>query len=1269
MTPTTSGSNGEPSGSASTSAGPSTTSAAKPAKRKPEKTRESPSSLDATDAHGTKPLARAVLVCKRCRSKKIKCDQAFPACGSCVKAGEPCVGIDSATGREVSRSYIVDLEHQLAELRAQNAELERLLAEQPSSRPANDASSGLKRPLQHVKTEFPLDRSESAASPDPRPAKRLATSPRNEDEQEAPQPLLPGLVLGPAGVEVVSSTSNENKHSHARPLLGRLNSHASGLSPAGLLCQAIQQSAQAGLRIHDPGSTSRGKKFGTQSLGEDLRRRAKTNSSREPSRPDGEARGNSDHDTGFGTSAKAEVKSASPHSGSVTPSDGKKNSPFDDGDPMQYATATETADITVPAPEQALKPSPLPAPFPPLSVARKLIDAYFERVNPQLPILDRASFTVRFENACRIGLERTKAKLTAEQRRQLQNDDDKISIEMQPADGHLFHLVFAIAAAMGWTRSSWSAENHHEAAMRYLDPRRLIGSGQEGNVGAIMGRDALEQLQCLLLTALYSIMRPMKPGVWYCLGVALRLTTGIGLYTETPGVLEASGNQPQDASETLVEKKRRLFWCSYALDRQVCVHLGRPFGIADSDIKVNLPWVHNESEMVAMPIAEGENRVDADEEDVDSSTEMARREAASTLAALQASTNDQQGSSSHAATVSLPKPKDASRWVSLSFFRMRILQSEIQSMLYQNAELPRRFDSYAHWKTDILRRLHAWRRYAPSSKKDLEASGCGYNPIFLELNYQQTLLMVYGLSPRFPNASRKDLANVEECSRSIINMYATLSKEGQMNYTWMTGHNVFIACTSYLYAIWQISATDPASFRSSVTLGFRNKVDEIHHFAAACDKVLSSLQWATAEKCRKCLRTMFYATSVVVEKIDRMSAARSGNLGRLEGGTIGEEETRPTAGRSSAKKGSQTSAESQPEHAQKRSSSVSKRNAPTAAPAASSWSLYSQERDWRPSPAKRSNEPALPSPQSESSMQAARWSQSIQGRASPGSGVFWPVESETATYRSDFGSSTRGVSSNPSERNRLTTASADAHSSDATTPSRGLDVGSSLVDANNSSTTWYGFGSETSPKMLFPDSPSNFDISSLMATSAMELDALFREAGLSAGPSVDQRDWLDNTSAPQPHNSAPAAQYPLNSGARDHSGPHVVQAETMGTFYDPVQSVSSGTETRGKWAFDSGPVISVEQQGVVGPMADGEGFETDWEALGFGFRMNGAAQYNSAMPMFSDQSGQPPPQQQPHQQQQQGGFVGARGHPNQHAGSGPGAAEFDQRFLDSHMGF
>ncbi|CCF54280.1 hypothetical protein NDA11_007218 [Ustilago hordei] len=1251
MASTNSGSNGEP-GGFSNEVGPSTSTSAKPAKRKSEKARSSPATADTLDANGTKPLARAVLVCKRCRSKKIKCDQAFPACGSCVKAGEPCVGIDSATGREVSRSYIVDLEHQLAELRAQNAELERLLAERSASRPADEASLGLKRPLQHVKHEFPLDRSESATSPELRPSKRLATSPRDERGQESSNPLLSGLLLGPSGVEVLPSKPDDQQApSLLRPSLGRLHSHASGLSPARLLCQAIQQSAQAGLRIRDPGSSARARRFGAQTLSEDLGRRARSNA-REPSQLPFESKENA---------SKIEARNGSPHSGTATPSESKKYSPFDDGDPMQYATATETADITVPAPEQALKPSPLPAPFPPLSIARKLIDAYFERVNPQLPILDRSSFMARFEKACRIGLEKARTKLSPEELNYQGDDDDKLTIELQPADGHLFHLVFAIAAAMGWTRSSWSAENHHEAAMRFLDPRRHANSGMEGNVGAIMGRDALEQLQCLLLTALYSIMRPMKPGVWYCLGVALRLTTGIGLYTETPGVLEASSSISQDSGESLIERKRRLFWCSYALDRQVCVHLGRPFGIADSDIKVNLPWVDSETDMIKVPIGDGQGRVqgaEAAEDDVDSLTEFARREAASTLAALQSSTTDQ----ASPGPVSLPKPKDASRWVSLSFFRMRLLQSEIQSMLYQNAELPRRFDSYAHWKTDILRRLHAWRRYAPSSKQDLEASECGYNPIFLDLNYQQTLLMVYGLSPRFPHASRKDLANVEDCSRSIINMYATLSKEGQMNYTWMTGHNVFIACTSYLYAIWQISATDPSSFRSSLTLGFRNKVDEIHHFAAACDKVLASLQWATAEKCRKCLRTMFYATSMVVEKIDRSASTRGGGQARADAASdrLNEDsmESKRAGDSSVAKTQTQPRTQVHAEHTPAHVSQASKRVGPSS-PSAPAWALYAQERDWRSSAPNNTIESALAPPHGDLSHSPA-WTQRPQGRASPVPATAWPSDSEAASYRRDSGSGRR-MHSNFGERSRLASMSADAYASDATTPSRGLDMGSSLVDAPNTGNSWYGFGSEASPKILFPDSPSNIDISSLMATSAMELDSLFREAGMSAGPAGEQRGWMNSETILQQGGSMTATNFGFGE-SREQPASQYGQSARPSSFYDPVASGTHQADGKAKRAFDADATRNVEPQSGGVAMIDGEGFDTDWEALGFGYRMTTPTHHRGSTPMFADSVNQ-------QQQQDFGSVRGGLQQTGQSAYINREAPGFDYRYLDSHMGF
>ncbi|PVH75096.1 hypothetical protein DL98DRAFT_14896 [Cadophora sp. DSE1049] len=54
--------------------------------------------------------------CSRCREKKIKCDAANPACHGCLKAGSPCVIIDSATKKTYTRSQIVELEHQICAL-------------------------------------------------------------------------------------------------------------------------------------------------------------------------------------------------------------------------------------------------------------------------------------------------------------------------------------------------------------------------------------------------------------------------------------------------------------------------------------------------------------------------------------------------------------------------------------------------------------------------------------------------------------------------------------------------------------------------------------------------------------------------------------------------------------------------------------------------------------------------------------------------------------------------------------------------------------------------------------------------------------------------------------------------------------------------------------------------------------------------------------------------------------------------------------------------
>src|SRR6218665_552191 len=72
-----------------------------------------PSATSLTQAT-TGNISRSISAYNRCRSRKTKCDQLFPACTACAKANVECVGVDAATGREIPRSYVSHLEERVA---------------------------------------------------------------------------------------------------------------------------------------------------------------------------------------------------------------------------------------------------------------------------------------------------------------------------------------------------------------------------------------------------------------------------------------------------------------------------------------------------------------------------------------------------------------------------------------------------------------------------------------------------------------------------------------------------------------------------------------------------------------------------------------------------------------------------------------------------------------------------------------------------------------------------------------------------------------------------------------------------------------------------------------------------------------------------------------------------------------------------------------------------------------------------------------------------
>jgi hypothetical protein len=97
----------------------------------------------------------------------------------------------------------------------------------------------------------------------------------------------------------------------------------------------------------------------------------------------------------------------------------------------------------------------------------------------------------------------------------------------------------------------------------------------------VMQQNSLQSIQAVLASAMYSIRSPVGVSVWTLSGLALRQCIELGLHRK---ILWSKVE-----SDTLkTQMRRRVFWCSYNLDRAAALTLGRPVGIADCDIDVDV---------------------------------------------------------------------------------------------------------------------------------------------------------------------------------------------------------------------------------------------------------------------------------------------------------------------------------------------------------------------------------------------------------------------------------------------------------------------------------------------------------------------------------------------------------------------------------------------------------------------------------------------------------------------------------------------------------
>ncbi|KAF4126745.1 Fungal trans [Geosmithia morbida] len=430
------------------------------------------------------------------------------------------------------------------------------------------------------------------------------------------------------------------------------------------------------------------------------------------------------------------------------------------------------------------KPTIQPATFPTRNVGMHLVMLYFEHANPQIPILHRGEFLDMFERAY--------------------SDPEN---GRGHRESYMLNMVFAIGCGVivgepvktETSDTSTATTDHHQSA----NSGGGGGGGQckpeEYHASAIVHLEAclsssgggLEVLQAVLLLANFALLRPVPPGLWYIIGVAVRLAIDLGLHHEDGGLdvpdssplaeptdsgaggednslgggssssssskrRDPGGRQGSVAAERgrrlwTRDMRRRLWWCTYSFDRLVSTCVGRPFGVADDVITTGFPSLLDDDYI------------------------------SPTVGIVEQHPHNQAGKPSAGGEDIVVAP--SYKKVAHHYFRLRMLQSEmVQVLQYNQSQAARvaslqqqhqhqqqddavtggsypemhmhhlpspflvQFDSFRSWRRSIDERLYSWKMSAPTRLE----TGVAFSTEFLELNYWQAIILLYRQSLSVP---------------------------------------------------------------------------------------------------------------------------------------------------------------------------------------------------------------------------------------------------------------------------------------------------------------------------------------------------------------------------------------------------------------------------------------------------------------------------------------------------------------------------------------
>ncbi|WVQ65613.1 uncharacterized protein L199_003791 [Kwoniella botswanensis] len=660
---------------------------------------KAPSPIKTEEQPSQYKVARAISSCTRCRSRKQKCDGKLPACSACERAKVECIGFDAISKTNISRNYLHSLEQEVTSLRAQVAALQQNdTIGQTKKYIAANASNA----VSSFRSDFPID-----------PALM------GEDGSSS-------SLRSPLESPSLSSYGYGHGHGH-----GHQRRHSDYPFPSTPLTSDPPRSPYQSSSKHHHNHHATGQTVGIQST-------SLTRMVHDAAYRTGHAANavSALYASGGGSGSE---KGSSVHGGStdspvisnIDPASHNNNGTNDSSPETVLTPRSATSGIPIQGNKRRHSVSPLanPAqllsssmgsvgkpkrrtfaipPLPPQPAVERLVAAYVDFVGVTGPIIHIPS----------LGKQLMKI---------------REGTDVEESDIFVVMMVLALSTM---------------ASSRFVDPPDELRACSEAfhaeamkHLDAVFEEQSYVGLQAILLLVWYSLLNPDKGSIWFLVGLATRTCVDLGYHNEH--------NTQVDQIDSLeLDMRRRLFWCTYKMDRLLSQSLGRPPSIPDGFINVPLPSPMHDIDIHP----------------------------------------DHYGP--------LEGETCSYKAVFLHTTKMRQLQSEILFNTYGVHGSTGRIPS-EEWRQDCFERLKTWLAEAPEPRGTVSTEGYA-------ISFHNSSLLLFRPSPGCPRPGRSALTTVLTSSSYVIRIYRRMQLNNRISWLWMTSHFSFMAGLSFLYAYFNL---------------------------------------------------------------------------------------------------------------------------------------------------------------------------------------------------------------------------------------------------------------------------------------------------------------------------------------------------------------------------------------------------------------------------------------------------------------------------------